>query len=193
MSAPSPIVAFPSPPTSNLIMDPSLSTASPQPQTPQDTQTPDTLIATSMLAGNSQTPPPVPTAAPIGLPQKESAPVSESNRSMETTPIVEVHETEAIPEEVEGWLQKLNQAGDINLKNPITHDGDVLLANTEAQVVKEKLVLPLSETGVQLGLKSKVSDSARWLAEWCVRLVKMIKDGVKYAPETVNGPSDKQT
>lgn len=191
MSAPSPIPAFPIPPAANLVVVPEahpLPAAPSLASAPLDTNTPDSLIAASIFAGNPQSAPPVPTI--IGNSQKESAPISEPIQSHEHTPLVEIHETENIPEEVEGWLQKLNQAGDINLKNPITHDGDILLANTEAQVVKEKLVLPLSEAGVTTGLKSSVSDSARWLAEWCVRLVKMIKDGVKYAPETVNRPPD---
>lgn len=187
MTAPSSIAAFPALPPSNLIVEPP---AHPLP-TPQDIQTPDSIIAASIFATNPQVLPPTPTI--IGNAQKEAAPITETIHAAETTRLVEVHETEAIPEEVEGWLQKLNQAGDINLANPITHDGDILLANTEAQVVKEKLVLPLSQTQVKLGLTNKVSDSARWLAEWCVRLVKMIKDGVKYAPETVNESSDKQT
>lgn len=195
MSAPSLIPAFPALPIANTV---ATAPAQPQPQpqptitpltsTMGDTQIPDSLIATSIFV--SSPPPPIQNPT-VGQVHKESAPISEPTQTQETAPLIEIHETEKIPEEVEGWLQKLNQAGDINLHNPITHDGDVLLANTEAQVVKEKLVLPLSESGIKSGLKSKVSDSARWLAEWCVRLVKMIKDGVKYAPEPVNGSSDK--
>jgi hypothetical protein len=191
MSALSPTSPFPIPPAVNLV---AASSAQPlpdsaRPLTPPDSQAADSLIVNSIFASNPQ--PATATPPMVGNSQKEVAPVSEPARAQEVAPLVEVHETEHIPEEVEGWLQKLNQAGDINLQHPITHDGDILLANTEAQVVKEKLVLPLSETGVKLGLTSKVSDSARWLAEWCVRLVKMIKDGVKYAPEAVNQPRNK--
>ena len=193
MSAPTLVTAFPTPPSSNLVTDPPahpLPMSTPPTDIPTDTQIPDSIIASTILSNAPISPPP--TSSPtMGNPQKEAAPVSENHTPPETAPLIELHETEAIPEEVEGWLQKLNQAGDINLQQPITHDGDIMLANTEAQVVKEKLVLPLSESGVNAGLKNKVTDSARWLAEWCVRLVKMIKDGVKYAPETVTNPPKK--
>ena len=168
-TAPSSLVPFPHLPVTNTVIS---------------SAEPDQIIAASLLG---QTPPPPPPTSPtMGSTQKESLPPTEPLQPTETTPLVEVQETEKIPEEVEGWLQKLNQAGDIKLQNPVTHDGDILLADTEAQVVKEKLVLPLSQSDVQLGLTAKVNDSARWLAEWCVRLVKMIKDGVKYAPEPIN-------
>lgn len=192
MSAPTFVPAFPSPPASNLVTNPPshpLPSAPPPVDIPIDTQIADSIIASTIASTIPPPPSPLPTS--VGNLQKEAAPVSESSLPPETAPLIELHETEAIPEEVEGWLQKLNQAGDINLHQPITHDGDIMLANTEAQVVKEKLVLPLSESGVNAGLKNKVSDSARWLAEWCVRLVKMIKDGVKYAPETVTNPPEK--
>lgn len=116
---------------------------------------------------------------------KESAPRELPKPQPESAPLVELRETEPLPAEVEGWLQKLDQEGDIKLDAPITHDGQVLLADTEAQIVKEKIVLPLSQSGVKQGLSRQVADSARWLAEWCVRLIKMMHDKVKYAPETI--------
>lgn len=182
MTASTPILAFPTPPSSNLVVSP------PSQPLPPDISPSDSIIATSLLAAT-----PLASSSPsfVGTPHKETSPPSELPPPIETAPVVELHETENIPEEVEGWLGKLNQAGDINLTTPITHDGDILLANSEAQVVKEKLVLPLTETQVSFGLKHQVTDSARWLAEWCVRLVKMVKDGIKYAPEAVRPPPEK--
>lgn len=146
---------------------------------------PKTVLATAALGF---TPPP--TSTPISPSHKESAPIQEKPTTQpESTRLVEVKENEPLPEEVEGWLQKLDQEGDIKLENPITHDGEVLLANSEAQIVKDKIVLPLSQSGVTQNLTYKVTDSARWLAEWCVRLIKMMKDRVKYAPETINQPT----
>ncbi len=137
------------------------------------------LLVQSVVA--SATPQPIQTpTAPISAPNKEGAPIPQPT---EATPLIELKETEKLPEEVEGWLQKLDQAGEITLPEPITHDGDVLLASTEAQVVKEKLVLPVTQTGLQQGLKSTVTTSARWLAEWCVRLIKVMRGEVKYAPQ----------
>lgn len=141
------------------------------------TQTLNSVIATSM----AQTPQDVSSmGGSVGA--KESQPIPKFQQP-EVTPIVEIQEQEKLPVEVEGYLQKLDQAGEITLKEPITHDGEVLLANSDAQVVKEKVVLPMTQSAVQQGMTAKVSDSARWLAEWCVRLIKMMKDGVKYAEE----------
>ncbi len=150
------------------------------PTTPTTPVPSDGLFAQSLAANvppqQSQATP----VTPISAPNKEGAPIPQP---AEAAPLIELRETEKIPEEVEGWLQKLDQAGEITLPEPITHDGDVLLASTEAQVVKEKLVLPVTQTGLQQGLKSTVTTSARWLAEWCVRLIKVMRGEVKYAPE----------
>ena len=155
--------------------------------TPTNPPVSDGLLAQSLVADASSSPQPIPgippqptPGTPISAPNKEGAPIPQP---AEAAPLVELHEEEKIPEEVEGWLQKLDQAGEIQLPEPITHDGNVLLANSEAQVVKEKIVLPVTQTGLQQGLKNTVTTSARWLAEWCVRLIKVMRGNVKYAPE----------
>jgi hypothetical protein len=153
-----------------------MSDTAPFSTTPPDPTPSEGLLAQSLAAST----PPQPIQTPISAPNKEGAPIPQP---AESAPLIELRETEKLPEEVEGWLQKLDQAGDITLPEPITHDGDVLLASTEAQVVKEKLVLPVTQTGLQVGLKSTVTTSARWLAEWCVRLIKVMRGDVKYAPE----------
>jgi hypothetical protein len=168
MSAPTVVPPFPPIPDSNQLQG-------------------DAILAATTLAQAQlpATPPPT----PVSLPHKEAAPITTPETTPivpETTKLVEVSETEPLPEEVEGWLQKLGQEGDIKLDKPITHDGNVLLASpTEAQTIKEKIVLPMSQSGVQQGLTQKVTTSARWLAEWCVRLIKMMQDKVKYAPEHI--------
>ena len=143
---------------------------------------PNSTIASATLGTLPPSSPP-PVSTPISAPHKEAGPISEPNPiQSEAAPLVEIQEKE-LPPEVEGWLQKLDSEGDIKLDQPITHDGEVLLADTEAQVVKDRLVLPLSQSGVQSNLKARVTDSARWLAEWCVRLLKLMKDKVRYAEE----------
>lgn len=176
------ITPFPDPPVAHL-KAPVTSAAQPVPVNPAAI---DALIAAS-LAPPPQSPPPQQPQG--GSFNKEVVPPPQP---AETTHLVEIQETEKIPEEVEGWLQKLNDAGEIKLPEPITHDGDVLLAGTEAQVVKEKLVLPMSQTSMNTGLKAKVTESARWLAEWCMRLVKLMNGNVKYSPEPVTTPMEEK-
>ena len=174
MSAPTSIVPFPPIPSSNQISElPSIIQA-------------DATLVTATLASVEPPTPATTTPASVSLPNKETTPLREPlSPPPETTRLIEIQENEPLPEEVEGWLQKLGQEGDIKLDKPITRDGDILLSNTEAQVVKQKIVLPMSQTGVQQGLTQKVTDSARWLAEWCLRLIKVMKDRVKYAPEEI--------
>jgi hypothetical protein len=176
MSAPTPIVPFPAIPEANQ-----------QSVAPPTVAQVDATLASAALASVQIPPATIATPAnPISHPNKEVAPIiDKAPIAPETTRLVEVREQEPLPEEVEGWLQKLDQEGDIKLDKPITQDGDILLANTEAQVVKEKIVLPMSQSAAQQGLTKKVTESARWLAEWCVRLIKVMKDRVKYAPEEI--------
>ena len=166
-SIPNQTPPFPSPPAHHLQVDP--------PAQPSI----DSIIAQSLLADDT------PIARPSSASVVGSSNIETAQRrpSSEVTHLVELHEAEPLPPEVEGWLQKLDAAGDIKLPEPITHDGDILLANSEAQIVREKIVLPMNQTAVQQGLTAKVTDSARWLAEWCVKLMKSLKNEVKYAPE----------
>jgi hypothetical protein len=158
------ISPFPEPPSQNI------GTVTIAPPHPQPINNDDQLYTPPVMTGSFH---------------KESAPVPQI--PVESAPLVEIQEHEAIPEEVEGWLQKLDAAGEIKLPEPITHDGDVMLSSSDAQVVKEKIILPMTQAGMQQGLTAKVTDSARWLAEWCVRINKMMKGSAKYAPESNHG------
>lgn len=182
MSAQNSVVSFPPIPENNRLVDQNSSSS-------LNSSSSDHLLTAAALAqfqavtsssSSSST-------FPISHSNKEAAPplVSETSVVPEAAKLVEVRETEPLPAEVEGWLQKLDEEGDIRLDKPISHDGDVLLANSEAQVVKEKIILPMTQSALNQGLTQKVTDSARWLAEWCLRLIKMMKDKVKYAPEPI--------
>lgn len=168
------VTPFPAPPENNLRV--------PAQAQPVPTIVSDAATLTALTTPPTVTTLPQPQPQFTGSPNKEVLPPP-IRPVTETAPIVELQENEPIPAEVEGWLQKLDSAGEIKLPEPITHDGDVLLAGSEAQVIKEKLVLPVTQSGMQQGLKSKVDTSARWLAEWCNRLIKIMKGEVKYAKE----------
>lgn len=173
MSAPPVITPFPPiPPTNQLTTAP----------------VPDAALAAATLASIQISPSTPQPSSLIGSPSKEVAPISQPEQPIvvpETAKLIEIKESEPLPEEVEGWLQKLDQEGDISFDKTITHDGDVLLSDIEAQIIKQKVILPMTQSGVQQGLTRKVTDSARWLAEWCLRLIKVMKDKVKYAPEEI--------
>lgn len=93
------------------------------------------------------------------------------------TPLVK--EREAVREykepepskEVEPWIERVEKK-EIKLPQSVYDDsGQVVLEDIAPQ--KPKITLPLDDTGIQRGLKYKVQDSIRWLAEWCLRIIKI--------------------
>lgn len=74
--------------------------------------------------------------------------------------------------EVAEWVEKVPEKEEIKLPEPIyDQSGQVILENVAPQ--KPQITLPLDDQGVKSGLKQKVQDSLRWLAEWCLRIIKM--------------------
>lgn len=67
----------------------------------------------------------------------------------------------------------------------ITAVPPVIAPQTMAAADDQALViLPLTEEEVEEGLHHKVSDSIRWLAEWCLRLIKIAHGRVRYAKKS---------
>ena len=89
---------------------------------------------------------------------------------MEKVPVVE-RKAEVGPE-MKDWMSKLEEGEDIQLPQPVKDgNGEVLVEAVANQ--QPKIVLPLIEETYKIGLNSSVSESVRWLAEWCKRLLKM--------------------
>ena len=103
----------------------------------------------------------------------------------ETAPVVELKEDEKIPENVESWMEKLERGEEIKLPQPLTDDDQVILSNSGNDVADDALVLPLTEKQVEEGLHEKVYNSARWLAEWCLRVAKKLHGQVVYRTQPV--------
>jgi len=84
-----------------------------------------------------------------------------------------------IPPEVKDWMQQIEEGEEISFPGPIKDDfGQILME--AARITKPKLTLPLDDKGLKSGLQHKIVDSIRWMAEWCLRLIKMIPDRVTY-------------
>jgi len=105
------------------------------------------------------------------------AKVSES-RKVET-----IEEIPAGPEvekklEQEGYIEKVEKE---TMVSPVIVDDytkEVLLKPTSNQ--SPKVVLPLTEEQVERGLHEKVWESIRWLAEWCVRQIRIMSGRAQY-------------
>jgi len=106
----------------------------------------------------------------------------EREGKQEVTPITEYTRQVDLEPEVEGWLEKVEKE-DSQLQQPVTDDqtGQVVLDSAKGgQGQQFKAILPLTKDEVDKGLHHKVLDSVRWLAEWCIRMIKMFGNKVAY-------------
>ena len=118
---------------------------------------------------NTNNQPPAGYQSPPGKEQVEAPVRSEP----ENVPIREIKEPQP-DKEVENWMEKLEKGEDINLPQPVTDDfGQTLVQPVVTQ--KPKIVLPMTEEEINIGLAKKIVNSIRWMAEWCLRIFKKDK------------------
>ena len=111
----------------------------------------------------------------------ESEPIPRAERPVETVEEIPTSpEVEKRPE-LSGYIEKVEREAE-TLK-PVTDDytQQILLKSSDPTDVKVKL--PLTAEEVQTGLHHKVWESIRWLAEWCMRQVKMLGSRAEYKTE----------
>lgn len=90
----------------------------------------------------------------------------------EKYPIVERPVTPEVPPEVE---QVEAVAGaEISLPQPVTDDTGAVIVDTPAPQ-QVTVTLPLTEEEMNQALHLKIVYSLRWLAEWCKRLLKIMR------------------
>lgn len=107
----------------------------------------------------------------------------------EKVPLVELGENAEIEPEVESWIEKLEQAGEVHLPQPVTHDDQVIVADAGAQITQDRVVLPVTLSGQKMNLKKKPEESARWLAVWIERITKIFSGKYRYREEVVGVPA----
>lgn len=164
----------------NLPSDPNLSSAG-QIQTSQAGDAFDRSTAPSdvkqQVSGSSQKQP----AAPIaGKEEKEAG----GGYYKETEPIILEKKEFKLPKEVKGWVKEEQKEETTLLKTIRDEFGQILLK--AALPSKPKIVLPLTRDQTKLALKKKIVESVRWLAEWCLRILKMFPKRTEYKGMTNN-------
>ena len=100
----------------------------------------------------------------------------------EVTPMTEYTRKVDLEPEVESWLEKLEKE-DTSLSKPVVDPSDddkVILEDVKGDKDRFRVVLPMTKEEVDKGIHSKVIDSARWLAEWCIKMIKMFHGKVAY-------------
>lgn len=110
------------------------------------------------------------TSSPAGSMSKEKEILSTLfPEEGEKYPVVEEKERE-IEKEVQPYIEKIEK--EIYLAKPVVDDyGQTLVTAPSAQPTQ--IVLPVTQATLLYGLKQAVSESIRWLAEWCLRLIKI--------------------
>lgn len=112
--------------------------------------------------------------------QKEAGPLA-PKPELEKVEVVEQKEPEP-KKEVKDWMEKVESGDTAQLKKPVLDDYGQILVEAAEKKEKPKIILPLDEEEVEKGLHHKAIDSFRWLAEWCVRVMKMATGRVFYKP-----------
>ncbi len=111
------------------------------------------------------------------LPEKEI--LNKLFSETEKYPVVEESEPK-IDKEVEPLIHKLEQ--EIYLAKPVTDDyGQPIVSPPSSQ--NPKITLPVTKSTFSFGLTQKISDSIRWLAEWCLRLIKIFGNQAVFREE----------
>jgi len=89
------------------------------------------------------------------------------------------------PKEVASWLERVEK-GDVYLAKPVIDDqtGQPLVSAPSTK--QPKIVLPLDKDELILGLKEKVNEAVKWLAEWCMRVIKMQPENVVFSESSKN-------
>ena len=93
--------------------------------------------------------------------------------------VVETEKSAEVPPEVESWVEKVKH-------HAIQAPHEVVVADQTAQqptgnyASEPVIVLPVTQQGMQTGVTKKVTESARWLVEWCTRIIKKFHGMVVY-------------
>lgn len=106
--------------------------------------------------------------------------------SPQEVPGIQVVETEKVPEispEVESWIEKVEH-------HELQPPQEIVVADQTAQqptgiyAAEPVIVLPAGQKTVQQGMKKGVTESVRWLAEWCFKMIKKFHGAVVYREES---------
>ncbi len=118
------------------------------------------------------------------LPEKsEKEILNELLAEQDKIPVIDAESEPRLDKEVESLIHKLET--DPSLTKPVTDDYGQPLVSPAAPTAP-KIILPISQGSYTYGLTQKVSQSIRWLAEWCFRLIKIFGERAAFR-ETEGG------
>lgn len=93
--------------------------------------------------------------------------------------VVEHEPNVEISPEVQGWIEKVEQEK-LHLPDNIVVADQTAQQPTGNYAAAPVIVLPMTEDQMNSGLKASVKNSVKWLATWCVRVMKKFQGSVVY-------------
>lgn len=132
--------------------------------------------------------PPNATGGRLGLGVKESvaSTVNELDAVAQEVPgsqVIDIERSAEVPPEVESWMEKVEH-------HEVKAPAQTVVADQTAQqptgdyASQPVIVLPITQQATKTGMKKGVQDSIRWLAEWCVKMMKKFHGLVVYRETT---------
>lgn len=95
----------------------------------------------------------------------------------EKYPVTDAEPNPEIDKDIESYIEKIEK--EVYLSKPINDNyGQPLVSPPSPQ--KPNIVLPLSKLRYEFGLTQKVTESIRWLAAWCGRLIKIFGTRISF-------------
>ncbi|KKU02856.1 MAG: hypothetical protein UX99_C0020G0011 [Candidatus Amesbacteria bacterium GW2011_GWB1_47_26] len=100
---------------------------------------------------------------------------SGGSRETEATRVEEVpaNVEEEKLKEAEGYIEKVEKEAELG--KPVVDDYTKQVLVAAAVPQKPKVTLPLTDDQIKKGLHHKIWEGIRWLAEWCLRQLKMVR------------------
>ena len=96
-------------------------------------------------------------------------------------------EVEPIPPEIESWMEKVAHSAektDVGVKVELPSQPTITPVSSQS-AAKNVYVIPLGKLELNKGLHAAVTESVRWLATWCTRVIRKYgAAAVAYKEET---------
>lgn len=104
----------------------------------------------------------------------------QSVNQQERIKYIEVGAEQEVDPEVKEYLQRVGE-DKLNQDRPIVIHGKPIIGPGTMLEQEKPIPLPTTKRTIQAGLQAKVSESIRWLSEWCLRVIKKFKGRVIYS------------
>lgn len=156
-------------------------------QSSQPTTTADAVVTSSVLQAaqtyNPLNPPYGGGKGGVGVKERVSTNLDTIIQEVPGAQVIETEKTAEIPPEVESWMEKVDHH-DIAAPKEVVVADQTSAQPTGHYAAEPVIILPISHQKVQTGMKKSVTESIRWLAEWCLRVIKKFHGMVVYREES---------